>query len=60
MIYISDGEVKINKDAKMQTLRKTEIIANDSTKYHRFYNADINIYGRLAYSGSGDYDYFDK
>ncbi|MFC2086423.1 hypothetical protein ACFLQ9_01750 [Bacteroidota bacterium] len=60
MIYLSDGDVKIDKDAKMQTLKNTELIANDSSKYHRFYNADINIFGRLSYSGSGDYDYFDK
>ncbi|NOZ47235.1 MAG: hypothetical protein GXO79_10710 [Chlorobi bacterium] len=59
-IYPGDGEIEIKKNAKMQTLTNAEILANDSTKYHRFYNANVNIFGRLSYTGSGKYDYFDE
>ncbi|MCX7953647.1 MAG: hypothetical protein N3A01_00485 [Bacteroidales bacterium] len=59
-IYPSDGNVVIEKNAVMQTLKESKIIANNTTRYHKIYNATTNIYGRKKYSASGFYDYFTK
>jgi len=59
-VFPSDGEVVIEKRAQMQTLKNCKIIANNATKYHTIYNADVNIYGKKSYNGSGDYDYLDE
>ncbi|MFH2096703.1 MAG: hypothetical protein ABIJ16_13420, partial [Bacteroidota bacterium] len=59
-VYLSDGEVVIEKKAKMQTLINTKIIANTTTRYHTILNATTNIYGKKDYSANGDYDYIDE
>lgn len=58
-IYTSDGNVTVKKNAEMQTLQKTEIIANRTTRYHKIYDAEVTITGRNKYTGSGYYDYID-
>jgi hypothetical protein len=58
-IYTSDGNVTVKKNADMQTLKKTEIIANRTTRYHKIYDADVTITGRNKYTGNGYYDYID-
>ncbi len=58
-IYPGDGDVTIQKNAKIKTLLKAEIIANNTTRYHNFYNSNINILGRKNYNASGDYDYLE-
>lgn len=54
------GKVVIEKYAKMRTLKDARIIANNTTKYHTIYNAEVNILSRKKYEGSGDYDYVDE
>lgn len=54
-----EGNVVVEKEARMQTLRNAKVIANTSTKYHTMLNATINIAGRKKYSGMGDYSYTD-
>lgn len=54
------GKVVIERYAKMRTLIDARIIANNTTKYHSIYNANVNILGRKKYEGSGDYDYIDE
>ena len=54
------GKVVIERYAKMRTLKDARIIANNTTKYHSIYNADVNILGRKKYEGSGDYNYVDE
>jgi len=58
-IYPDSGKVFIFKDARMQTLRRAIIIANTQSRFHQFYNANVSIASRKAYSGQGDYDYID-
>lgn len=36
------------------------MLANNTTKYHTIYNANIDIQGRKRFSGTGDYDYIDE
>ena len=54
------GKVVVERYAKIRTLKDARIIANNTTKYHSIYNADVNILGRKKYEGSGDYDYIDE
>jgi hypothetical protein len=54
------GKVVIEQYAKMRTLNNALVTANNTTKYHKIYNASINILGRKKYEGSGDYDYIDE
>lgn len=59
-IFPSDGDVIIKKNAKINTLLKAQIIANNTSKYHNFYNSSVNILGRKNYNASGDYDYSEE
>lgn len=58
-IFPGDGDVTIQKKAKINTLLKAKITANNTTKYHHFYNSAVNILGRKQYNASGDYDYLE-
>jgi hypothetical protein len=57
MIYPHEGEVIVDRGAKMRTFQNAKIKANYITQYHEIYNATVNIYGRKTYEASGDYDY---
>ena len=59
-VFPGDGLVVIKKNAKMQTLENSKIVANNVTKYHTIYNCRTNVYGRRDYVASGDYDYVDE
>ncbi|HKR06723.1 MAG TPA: hypothetical protein VJY62_18960 [Bacteroidia bacterium] len=58
-IIPDSGKVVIEKDAKMQTLTNSKVIANTTSKYHAMVNTTIDITGRKNYSGVGEYDYKD-
>jgi len=59
-VYPGDGKVVIEKNAVMQTLKESKIIANNTNRYHTVYNATTNIYGKKNYASSGYYDYVDE
>lgn len=59
-VYPGDGEFTVRPDARYKTLVDAEILANNDTKFHRFYNATVNVQTRKKYSASGYYDYIDK
>ena len=58
-IFPTDGEVTIEPMALMRTLKKAEVLANNTTKYHRFTKSTINISSRKRYHGEGVYNYQD-
>ncbi|HET6243675.1 MAG: hypothetical protein H0V01_05245 [Bacteroidetes bacterium] len=60
MIYPGDGEVVVEKKAKMRTLENAKIKANYITQYHTLYNSTVNVEGKRKYTASGDYDYVDE
>lgn len=60
MLYPDSEKVVIHKEAQIQPLTNAQIIANSTNKYHKIYNATINIGGRYKYHGSGSYDYLDE
>lgn len=63
-ILIGDAEVlpdsnyvEIHGDAQMKRLKNAVINANITTRYHRLYNATVDILGRKKYYGDADYKY---
>ncbi|MEP7170212.1 MAG: hypothetical protein ABI855_12640, partial [Bacteroidota bacterium] len=58
-IIPDSGKVVVEKNAKMQTLLNSKVIANTTSKYHTMVNATIDIAGRKSYSGVGEYEYND-
>lgn len=59
-IFPDSGNVVIEKKAVMRPLLNSKIIANSITKYHTITGANVNIFGRKKYQGSGNYDYVDE
>ncbi len=60
LIFPDENNVTIGHMANIKTLTNSEIIADSKNRYHRIYNAKINIKGRYKYLGTGDYDYIDE
>jgi hypothetical protein len=54
------GKVVIEKYADLQPLSRAQILSNYVTQYHKIFNAELKIYGRKKYAGSGDYTYKDE
>lgn len=59
-VYPDSGQAVIRKRAQLDPFENSAVIANDITKYHSIYNADININGRFDYEGSGYVDYINN
>lgn len=60
IIYTADGKVTVAEAAQMRSLYKTTIVANHLDRYHTFHTADVNIFGRNSFTGTGKYDYIDE
>lgn len=58
-IFPDSGKVRIMKDARMEVLHNAGIIANTTTRYHNFYQADVAVATRHKYDAKGFYDYVD-
>lgn len=55
-----EGNVEVHKDAAMQPLANSRLMANRNDKYHELYDATLRIGGRYAIGGKGWYTYKDK
>lgn len=53
------GKVTIRRNAKMETLNNSLIVANYITQYHRIEKATTNILARKSYESKGEYPYYD-
>jgi len=60
MVFPDSGEVIIEQKAQIKTLQKAKVLANTTTKYHNFHDANINITSRNLYQGQGQYDYYNE
>ncbi len=56
-VYVEDGNVEVNKGAKMGTLKNAKIIANTINKYHVINRATVDILGKKDYRAKGFYEY---
>lgn len=59
-LYPDSGKVTIFRNAVMDTLKNTVILANTVTKYHTIRNVTANIFGLKSYLATGDYQYLDE
>ncbi len=59
-MFPKDGDVTIYKNAVMDTLKQSTIIANTVTKFHTIRNTTTNVFGRRSYLASGEYQYVDE
>lgn len=59
-VYPDSSHLVIRAAAKMDPLKNAVIKANTITEYHNIYDADLNIKGRLNYTGTGKIDYVDE
>lgn len=58
-IYPDSMKVTIRKNAYMEPLNNSRIVANYVTKYHTFINANTVVKARRKYTSEGDYPYYD-
>src|SRR5690606_23682376 len=59
-LFPKNGDVTIFKNAVMDTLKESTILANTVTKYHTIRNVTASIYSRRNYLASGQYQYLDE
>ena len=59
-IFPDSGKVTIFKNAIIDTLKNSVILANTVTKYHTIRNVTANIFAKNNYLASGDYQYLDE
>ncbi len=59
-LFPDSGKVTIFKNAVIDTLKNSIILANTVTKYHTIRNVTANIFGKKSYLASGDYQYLDE
>lgn len=59
-IFPDSGKVTVYKNAVMDTLENSSILANTVTKYHTIRNVTANIFGRKSYLAKGEYQYLDE
>ena len=59
-VFPKNGDVRIFKNAVMDTLKESSILANTVTKFHNIRNTTANIFGRRDYLASGEYQYLDE
>jgi len=52
--------LRVRKAAKLDPLRNAVISANYITKFHKFIDANVSIFSRLAYEGNCQFPYYDK
>lgn len=58
-IYPDKGDVNIESEGIMQTLRNSTVSADTINDFHKIFNATINVHGKNSYSGSGNYTFID-
>ncbi|MFA5418402.1 MAG: hypothetical protein WC341_08085, partial [Bacteroidales bacterium] len=59
-IFPGDGKVRVQRDAQIETLNNAIIIADTKNKYHKLYDAEVNIAGRKRYDATAWIDYTDR
>ena len=58
-IVPDSGNITIRKKANIEKLENAKILTNDVTKYYEIYNAEVDIFTKNDYLGSGTLDYID-
>ncbi|MDA8886801.1 hypothetical protein N9I68_04410, partial [Bacteroidia bacterium] len=59
-VFPHEGKVELRKDADMQRLKQSKMLAARDNKNHELFDGDLKIDGRYVISGSAYYKYKDK
>jgi hypothetical protein len=59
-IFPDSGSIVVRKSAVLDPLKNAQIVANDVDTFHRFTEANIQIFGRNRFEGICKYPYRDK
>jgi len=56
-IFPANAKLSIGHNGRITLLKQAEILANTTSLFHKFYNANVNIASRNRYTATGLYDY---
>jgi len=56
-IFPHNAKLSIGMNGRITELRQSEILANRTTLYHKFFNSNVTITSRKRYTATGLYDY---
>ncbi len=56
-IFPNNAKLSIGKTGRIKELKQAEILANRTSLFHRFYNANVTIGSSKRYTANGLYDY---
>jgi hypothetical protein len=59
-LFLKDGKVLIRKEADMDAVDSTKLIANRIDKYHEIYKMNAKIFGKNLMRADGYYQYVNK
>ncbi|MBI1305900.1 MAG: hypothetical protein GC181_04705 [Bacteroidetes bacterium] len=59
-VFPFEGKAVIEKDAYIQPLKNSKVLAARENKFHELYDCTINVLGRNSLTGQGFYIYKDK
>ncbi len=59
-VFPDEGKAEILEWAEIKKLEHASVLANVTTRLHRFYEAGIHIISRWNYYGTGMYDFVDE
>ncbi len=59
-IYSPNQEILIQKGGTIGGIKGAIIVANDKDRFHKIYDAYVNIFSFEKFTGYGKYDYLDK
>ncbi len=59
LVHPDSGKMTIKRNAKIDPLENSTIIANSTNRYHEIFDAKTEILGRYNYRASGKYNYKD-
>ncbi len=58
--YPHEGKLAVENEKRLLPLKEARLEANVFDRYHKIYDASLNISGRFKYSGKGFIDYIDE
>ncbi len=59
-IFPPNEIIVVGPNARIMPFDNALIIANRATRFHQFFEANVSVLGKYAYTGAGKYDYIDE
>lgn len=60
LLEYPDPQIAINPDGKMAPIQNASFEMGDENNKYKFYEVEMNVYGKLEYEGKGNHDYMYK